>query len=308
MKAVDRIGSAFLRRILRRMKQLGINQTELARRMKVTKPYVTKVLRQDVNFSFRTAAKLAHALEMDFLPELRAKEGTSLAVVLIASLCCLSGCSLFRSNPLKQNRGAVVLVFDTRTAGDLKSLRRTLAEYDARATIFAAGQIGRGTANVLKDLKSDGHEIGLSGLRGLDPKRYAAMYGQQKFFQDEIVVQVLDARREQLNPRYYLLQSVSQGPREALALPAFLVSKGFSLVVHRMPPEMLPSPRPAHEKVGSVVNAFALAEDNFDQAKIEALAKFNEVLVVSPTRQVLPALLDAARAHGVPFATLSDLK
>ena len=74
MRAVDRIGSAFLRRILRRMKQLGINQTELARRMKVTKPYVTKVLRQDVNFSFRTAAKLAHALEMDFFPELREKD------------------------------------------------------------------------------------------------------------------------------------------------------------------------------------------------------------------------------------------
>ena len=74
MKAVDRIGSAFLRRILRRMKQLGINQTELARRMKVTKPYVTKVLRRDVNFSFRTAAKLARALEMDFFPELRERE------------------------------------------------------------------------------------------------------------------------------------------------------------------------------------------------------------------------------------------
>ena len=74
MRTVDRIGSAFLRRILRRMKQLGVNQTELARRMKVTKPYVTKVLRQDVNFSFRTAAKLARALEMDFFPELREKD------------------------------------------------------------------------------------------------------------------------------------------------------------------------------------------------------------------------------------------
>ena len=73
--AVDRIGSAFLRRILRRMKQLGVNQTELAKRMKVSKPYVTKVLRQDVNFSFRTAAKLARALEMDFFPELREKQG-----------------------------------------------------------------------------------------------------------------------------------------------------------------------------------------------------------------------------------------
>ena len=74
MRAVDRIGSAFLRRILRRVKQLGVNQTELAKRMKVSKPYVTKVLRQDVNFSFRTAAKLARALEMDFFPELREKQ------------------------------------------------------------------------------------------------------------------------------------------------------------------------------------------------------------------------------------------
>ena len=71
MKAIDRIGSAFLRRILLRMKELGVSQTELARRMKVSRPYITKVLHQDVNFSFRTAAKLAAALKMDFFPELR---------------------------------------------------------------------------------------------------------------------------------------------------------------------------------------------------------------------------------------------
>ena len=74
MKAIDRIGSAFLRRILRRMKELGMSQTDLARRMKVSRPYITKVLRQDVNFSFRTAAKLANALKMDFMPELRPQE------------------------------------------------------------------------------------------------------------------------------------------------------------------------------------------------------------------------------------------
>ena len=74
MVAVDRIGSQFLRKILLRMKRMGVNQTELARRMQVSKPYITKVLRQDVNFSFHTAAKLAHALEMDFFPELREKE------------------------------------------------------------------------------------------------------------------------------------------------------------------------------------------------------------------------------------------
>ena len=71
---IDHIGSAFLRRILRRMKQLGISQTELARRMNVSRPYVTKVLSRDVNFSFRTAAKLANALKMDFFPDLREHE------------------------------------------------------------------------------------------------------------------------------------------------------------------------------------------------------------------------------------------
>ena len=77
MKAVDRIGSAFLRRILRRMKELGVSQSELAARMKVSRPYITKVLRQDVNFSFRTAAKLANALKMDFFPDLRPQESPS---------------------------------------------------------------------------------------------------------------------------------------------------------------------------------------------------------------------------------------
>ena len=71
MDTLDKIGSAFLRAILLRMKELGINQTELAKRMKVSRPYITKVLRQDVNFSFRTAAKLAQALKMDFMPILK---------------------------------------------------------------------------------------------------------------------------------------------------------------------------------------------------------------------------------------------
>ena len=74
MEIVDRIGSAFLRRILRRRKELGMSQTELSQRMKVSRPYITKVLHQDVNFSFRTAAKLANALKMDFFPELRPQE------------------------------------------------------------------------------------------------------------------------------------------------------------------------------------------------------------------------------------------
>jgi len=76
MKTIDRVGSMFLRRILRRMKQLGVSQTELARRMNVSRPYITKVLSRDVNFSFRTAAKLANALKMDFFPDLREQDAS----------------------------------------------------------------------------------------------------------------------------------------------------------------------------------------------------------------------------------------
>ena len=66
----------FLRQVLKRMKQLGLNQSALAKRMNVSRPYISKVLKSDVNISFGTAGKLAKALEMDFFPELREKTGT----------------------------------------------------------------------------------------------------------------------------------------------------------------------------------------------------------------------------------------
>ena len=55
-----------------------MSQTELAQRMNVSRPYISKLLHQDVNFSFRTAAKLADALKMDFFPELRPQEEQSM--------------------------------------------------------------------------------------------------------------------------------------------------------------------------------------------------------------------------------------
>ena len=58
-----------------------MSQSELARRMNVSRPYVTKVLSRDVNFSFKTAAKLANALKMDFFPELREQEAGGAASV-----------------------------------------------------------------------------------------------------------------------------------------------------------------------------------------------------------------------------------
>ena len=83
MSAIDRIGSSFLRAILSRMKDMGMNKTELAVRMNVSRPYITKVLRGDVNFTFSTAIRFAQALEMDFFPELRAKTSDSVEVPVL---------------------------------------------------------------------------------------------------------------------------------------------------------------------------------------------------------------------------------
>jgi len=71
MTSTDHILSAFLRAVLLQMKRLGLNQTTLAKRLKVSRPYVTKVLHGDVNISFGAALRLAKALEMDFVPTLK---------------------------------------------------------------------------------------------------------------------------------------------------------------------------------------------------------------------------------------------
>ena len=75
MKGVDHAGSVFLRAVQKRMKELGLNQSELARRMNASRPYVIKVLRGDVNITLGSAARFAQALQPDFFPDLRDKNG-----------------------------------------------------------------------------------------------------------------------------------------------------------------------------------------------------------------------------------------
>ena len=64
------------------MKKLGLNQTQLAQRLHVSRPYVTKLLSGDVNISFGAAMRLARALEMDFLPQLKERKTKRLTTVI----------------------------------------------------------------------------------------------------------------------------------------------------------------------------------------------------------------------------------
>ena len=61
-----RVISDFTERICRRLEELGITQSEFARRLGVTRAYVTNFLRGDVNFTFDTAVRISTALGMDF--------------------------------------------------------------------------------------------------------------------------------------------------------------------------------------------------------------------------------------------------
>jgi len=54
--------------IVKRMEELGINRAELAKRLGVSNPMVTKMLRGNANFTLRTLVGLAAALEQDLSP------------------------------------------------------------------------------------------------------------------------------------------------------------------------------------------------------------------------------------------------
>lgn len=60
-------------RVHARLEQLGISQADLARRMEVSRPMISKLLTGDSNFQLRTLLRLAEALDMelmvDFVPE-----------------------------------------------------------------------------------------------------------------------------------------------------------------------------------------------------------------------------------------------
>lgn len=84
MKGIDRAGSVFLRAVLKRMKELGLNNTTLAARMNVSRPYVVKVLHGDVNITLGSAARFAQALEMDFVPALTPHSSSNMEKGLVA--------------------------------------------------------------------------------------------------------------------------------------------------------------------------------------------------------------------------------
>jgi len=55
--------SDFTEELTRRMEELGLSRSALAAKIGVSQPYITKVLRGDANFTIRSMAKLAWAVD-----------------------------------------------------------------------------------------------------------------------------------------------------------------------------------------------------------------------------------------------------
>ena len=73
METVDKLGTVFIRMLVARMKELGVTKSALARRMNVSRCYITNAFNGKANFTFASACHFAKALEMDFFPTLTKK-------------------------------------------------------------------------------------------------------------------------------------------------------------------------------------------------------------------------------------------
>lgn len=69
-RSINKTSSEFLALVKETMQAEDITQSALAKKLDVSRPYVTRVLSGDINLSTRTAAKFAAALGLDFAPEM----------------------------------------------------------------------------------------------------------------------------------------------------------------------------------------------------------------------------------------------
>lgn len=69
-RSINKASSEFLSLVRARMQDGDITQSALAKKLGVSRPYVTRVLSGDINLSVRTAAKFARALDLESAPEM----------------------------------------------------------------------------------------------------------------------------------------------------------------------------------------------------------------------------------------------
>jgi len=61
----------------RRMKELGLSQRDMAKKLSVSQPYISKVLNSDTNVSLKTLVSFSLALGLELEPALKTRESDS---------------------------------------------------------------------------------------------------------------------------------------------------------------------------------------------------------------------------------------
>lgn len=77
--------------ISRRMEELHLSRTDLAKRMGVSPAYITKILYGNANFTLETIAKLAHALDAEIAISFTPKPGAGSVAVVPEAVVPTSG-------------------------------------------------------------------------------------------------------------------------------------------------------------------------------------------------------------------------
>jgi len=80
-----RLSIDFALHLNRGLEKNQISRRELADKIGCSPAYITKVLRGDANFTLRSMAKLAHAVNLDLKLDVRAPESTSKSILDVDS-------------------------------------------------------------------------------------------------------------------------------------------------------------------------------------------------------------------------------
>lgn len=86
------------------------------------------------------------------------------------------------------DHGSLALSFDDDSVDDWTMMRPLLDQYHARVTFFVTHYLDMTDAEhqQLKDLEADGHDIEFHTVAHLNAPQYVAMYGIQRYLDDEI--------------------------------------------------------------------------------------------------------------------------
>ena len=101
-----------------------------------------------------------------------------------------------------QPRAGVAITFDDNSIENWSAIRNLLNNYTANATFFVSnyGTLDESEKDMLRELQSDGHEIGYHGYAHLDASIYLENHTINEYMSNEIINGITQMQRDGFNP------------------------------------------------------------------------------------------------------------